>query len=212
MKAWLQARFAGTPPEQVSFRDISCLGRCDGAPAVYVNDKIYFNVDNQEVETMIRGVIAGEPLPPETVDERRPADIHCDPYVGKEKYAAIRRLVHTQDWDGVLAVLKEADLRGLGGAGFSTEMKWQMVRRQPGPDKYVLCNADESEPGTIKDRFIMQHVPYLLIEGMMICGLTVGAKQGYIYIRHEYRTQEHILEHELKRCYQIGRASCRERV
>jgi len=204
LKDSLQARFAGIP-DQVSVRDISCLGRCDGAPAYMLNDKIYFGLERAEVTEMIRSVLVGETLPPETVDERRPAEIRCDPYGdGKEKYGALRRLVRTKDWDGVCAVLKEADLRGLGGAGFSTEMKWQMTRRQPGPEKYVICNADESEPGTIKDRFIMQHIPYLLIEGMIIAGFVVGAKKGYIYIRHEYTHQEHILEREIHKCYREG--------
>jgi len=204
LKEYLQLRFGTLGLDKVSFRDVSCLGRCDGAPALSINDKIYFGLEGSDVKEMIRGLLMGEALPPETVDERRPLEIVCDPYTDGEKYGAVRRLVHTKDWDGVLAVLKEADLRGLGGAGFSTEMKWQMVRRQPGPEKYVICNADESEPGTIKDRFIMQHVPYLVIEGMIIAGFVTGAKKGILYIRHEYGHQEHILKREIQRCYREG--------
>jgi len=77
--------------------------------------------------------------------------------------------------------------------GFPTSMKWDLVRKQPDPVKYVVCNADESEPGTIKDRFIMTNLPHLLIEGMIIAGLVTGAKRGILYIRHEYHLQEEIL-------------------
>src|SRR5947199_8929401 len=92
----------------------------------------------------------------------------------------------------------------MGGAGFPTSMKWDLVRQQPDPVKYVVCNADESEPGTIKDRFIMTNLPHLLIEGMIISGLVTGAKRGILYIRHEYHLQEEILGAEIRRCYGQG--------
>jgi len=83
-------------------------------------------------------------------------------------------------------------------------MKWDLVRKQPDPVKYVVCNADESEPGTIKDRFIMTHLPHLVIEGMMIAGVVTGAKRGILYIRHEYAREEEILGGEIGRCYRLG--------
>src|SRR5258708_7151113 len=92
----------------------------------------------------------------------------------------------------------------MGGAGFPTSMKWDLVRKQPDPVKYIVCNADESEPGTIKDRFIMTNLPHLLIEGMIIAGLVTGAKRGILYIRHEYHLQEEILGEEIRRCYRSG--------
>ena len=98
----------------------------------------------------------------------------------------------------------EFRLSGLGGAGFPTGMKWEAVRKAPGPEKYVVCNADESEPGTIKDRFIMRNLPNLVIEGMIIAGLVTGAEKGIFYIRHEYQAQEEILRQEIARCYAQG--------
>jgi len=92
----------------------------------------------------------------------------------------------------------------MGGAGFPTSMKWDLVRKQPDPVKYIVCNADESEPGTIKDRFIMTNLPHLLIEGMIIAGLVTGAKRGILYIRHEYHLQKEILGEEISRCYRSG--------
>src|SRR5438874_8037792 len=83
-------------------------------------------------------------------------------------------------------------------------MKSDLVRKHPAPVKYVVCNADESEPGTNKDRFIMTNLPHLLIEGMIISGLVTGAKRGILYIRHEYHLQEEILGTEIRRCYGQG--------
>ncbi len=97
--------------------------------------------------------------------------------------------MESRGWNAALEALKAAGLRGLGGAGFPTEMKWQLVRQQPGTEKYIVCNADESEPGTFKDRFILTHLPFLVIEGMIIAGLITGARKGILYIRHEYEAQ-----------------------
>jgi NADH:ubiquinone oxidoreductase subunit F (NADH-binding) len=83
-------------------------------------------------------------------------------------------------------------------------MKWEIVRNQQGDEKFIVCNADESEPGTIKDRFIMTHAPHLVVEGIILGGLTVGARHGILYIRHEYVDQEHVLGEEIRRCYADG--------
>ena len=104
----------------------------------------------------------------------------------------------------MIATLKAAGLRGMGGAGFPTGSKWEIVRNAPGKEKYIVCNADESEPGTIKDRFIMENVPYLVIEGMIMAGLVTGARRGILYIRHEYERPKEILQEEIDRCYRDG--------
>ena len=203
LKAGLERRFAGASAKDVTIRDVSCLGQCDGALAVSINDQIYRNVSDSEAEVMVRGLLAGQPLP-EPCHKQVRVELASDPYRGSEKYGIVRQLVRTRDWDRVMAELKASGLRGLGGAGASAEMKWSAARRAPGPEKYVVCNADESEPGTIKDRFIMTHLPHLVIEGMIIAGLTVGAQKGILYIRHEYAAQEHILEEEVRRCRREG--------
>ena len=87
----------------------------------------------------------------------------------------------------VVEVIKASGLRGRGGAGFPAGIKWDSVRRTPGKKKYVICNADESEPGTFKDRIIMEGDPFTIIEAMLIAGYAVGAGEGYIYIRGEYQ-------------------------
>jgi NADH:ubiquinone oxidoreductase subunit F (NADH-binding) len=124
-----------------------------------------------------------------------------DPYGGSGEYLGVKRLVESRGFNSVIEILKEAGLRGLGGAGFPAGSKWEIVRKAPGREKYVVCNADESEPGTIKDRHLMEYFPYLLIEGMILAALVAGARKGYIYIRHEYEEPKEVIDRELARCY-----------
>jgi NADH:ubiquinone oxidoreductase subunit F (NADH-binding)/NADH:ubiquinone oxidoreductase subunit E len=203
LRAELEQRFAKSGPADVLIRDVSCLGRCDQAPAVSINDEIFTGVTALSAEAITRDILRGKEVS-ELHPEHGRVKCASDPYGEEEKYGVVRRLVITKDWDGALAELKASELRGLGGAGFPTSMKWDLVRQQPGAEKYIVCNADESEPGTIKDRFIMTHLPHLVIEGTIVAGLVTGAKRGILYIRHEYHLQEEILGEELRRCYQAG--------
>jgi len=200
----LTARYQG---QDVNIRHVSCLGRCDLAPAIAVNDVIFEKVTDADAAALIDFALAGASVPQLTARKAHPARarIACDPYPDQAShYGVLRQFVQSKDWAGLIATLKASGLRGLGGAGFPTGMKWELVRNQPGPDKYIVCNADESEPGTIKDRHIMTNGGHLLIEGMILGGLVAGARQGIIYIRHEYTDQEHILQEEIERCYREG--------
>jgi formate dehydrogenase beta subunit len=203
LKASLQQRFHSMSEKDVAVRDVSCLGQCDGAPAVSINDHIFRNVTTAQAEALVLTALGGSELP-EMPPEERTVRLGSDPYAGAEHYGALRELVATRDRDGVIAQLKASGLSGLGGAGFPTGVKWEAVRKERGPEKYVVCNADESEPGTIKDRFIMRNLPNLVIEGMIIAGLVTGAQKGILYIRHEYQVQERILHEEIERCYEEG--------
>jgi formate dehydrogenase beta subunit len=200
LRADLERRFASAWPEDVQIRDVSCLGRCDHAPAVSVNDHIFTNVTPAQAEQTARSAIRGDNIHEPHAEISRVA-CKSDPYSETARYGVVRALTQAKDWNAVLGLLKAADLRGMGGAGFPTSMKWDLVRKQADPVKYIICNADESEPGTIKDRFIMTHLPHLLIEGMMVAAFVTGAKRGFIYIRHEYHLQEEILAEEIRRCY-----------
>jgi NADH:ubiquinone oxidoreductase subunit F (NADH-binding)/NADH:ubiquinone oxidoreductase subunit E len=200
----IAARFGG---QDVNVRHVSCLGRCDLAPAIAVNDQIFEKVTESDATTLIDFAVAG--ASPEQLNARRRHPAHsriaCDPYRdAASQYGVLRTFTQSRDWAGLIATLKASGLRGLGGAGFPTGMKWELVRNQPGPDKFIVCNADESEPGTIKDRHIMTNGAHLLVEGMILGGLVAGARHGIIYIRHEYTDQEHILQHEIDRCYRDG--------
>jgi NADH:ubiquinone oxidoreductase subunit F (NADH-binding)/NADH:ubiquinone oxidoreductase subunit E len=203
LRTSIERAFAGAAENEISVRDASCLGRCDNAPAVSINDAIYCGLRPGQVSEMLRGVSNGRPLPPVPHHHSRPV-LATDPYSGPSDYRAVRRLLETNDQLGTIATLKASGLRGLGGAGFPTGTKWEIVRNAPGATKYIVCNADESEPGTVKDRFILEHIPHLVIEGMIIAGLVTGARTGIIYIRHEYEEQKEILQEEIDRCYRIG--------
>jgi NADH:ubiquinone oxidoreductase subunit F (NADH-binding) len=106
--------------------------------------------------------------------------------------------------DRMIAELEKSGLRGMGGAGFPTGFKWKLVRGEAATPKYVVCNADESEPGTFKDRVILEDLPYLVIEGMMLAGLTVGSSRGIVYLRHEYADARAALEAEIERARGTG--------
>ncbi len=200
VKAALDQAFRGTSPETVSIRDVSCLGRCDQAPAISINDRIYCNVQGERTAAVIKDLLSGGALPEPARDRRRTAVI-SDPYEGSSNYSVVRKFVETRDWAGIVSTLKASGLRGMGGAGFPTGSKWEIVRNAAGKEKYIVCNADESEPGTIKDRFIMENAPWLVIEGMITAGLVTGARRGILYIRHEYDNPKEILQEEIERCY-----------
>src|SRR5208283_5917378 len=104
----------------------------------------------------------------------------------------------------IINEVKVSNLRGRGGAGFPTGMKWSFVPKESVKPKYVLCNGDESEPGTCKDRLIFEHDPHTVIEGVVIAGLAVGSQQGYIYLRGEYRYLIEIMEKAVADAYARG--------
>ena len=107
-------------------------------------------------------------------------------YIAHDGYTALGKALTEMTPESVIAEIEQSGLQGRGGAGFPTGLKWKFVRRAPGDKKYVICNADESEPGTFKDRLILEGDPHSLIEAMAIAAYAVGADEGYIYIRGEY--------------------------
>src|ERR1700678_1364785 len=123
-----------------------------------------------------------------------------DKYLELDGYTAARKAIA---WgpEGILAEMKASSLRGRGGAGFPTGMKWSFVPKQSAKPKYVLVNGDESEPGTCKDHLIFLHDPHAIIEGTIIAGLAIGAKTGFIYLRGEYRYLIEIMEKAVADAY-----------
>jgi NADH:ubiquinone oxidoreductase subunit F (NADH-binding)/NADH:ubiquinone oxidoreductase subunit E len=198
---------------QVQVRDISCVGRCDHAPVVSINEHYHEDINFQQavahVEHELVAPRAGNPNPVHSAAPHSPSQrgmtIQCDPYAtADEHYGIYRALIQNKNFDETIANLKGGELRGMGGAGFPTYIKWEGARKSPGPEKFVVCNADESEPGTIKDRFILQYLPHMVFEGMMVAGAIVGAQKGFLYIRHEYELQTEVLREELAHLYAIG--------
>jgi len=189
-------RASNAGPEGTVVRAVSCLGRCDRAPACAVNETIVSRVTLDKLADHIATAAAGERVAGEHV-VRGTTPLAVDPYGDGPRYGAARALAASGDAAGVIASLKAAELRGMGGAGFRTGLKWELVRNAAGDEKYIVCNADESEPGTFKDRFLLENVPHLLVEGMLLAGLVTGARLGIVYIRHEYEGQLEIIEHEI---------------
>ncbi len=133
-------------------------------------------------------------------------NIHkIDVYAGKGGYQALKKVLQGKMTpDQVIAEVKAANLRGRGGAGFPTGMKWGFVPKNDGKPHYLLCNADESEPGTFKDRVILEKLPHMMIEGMIIGAYAIGAARSYVYIRGEYTYAAEIINQAIQEAYRAG--------
>lgn len=119
-------------------------------------------------------------------------------------YASVEKALKSMSPEDVLEEVKKSGMRGRGGAGFPTGMKWSFLAKPEGVPRYLVCNADESEPGTFKDRYLMEKIPHLLIEGMITSSFALGAKTSYIYIRGEYFYVLRILEKAIAEAYANG--------
>ena len=133
---------------------------------------------------MFIGAIGCEPLQLRRVHLENSHSL--DVYRANGGYEALKKVLDSMSPDDVINEVKKSQLRGRGGAGFPTGMKWSFVPKDSPKPKYVVCNADESEPGTFKDRYLMERDPHMLIEGMLIAAYALGAKTNYIYTRGEY--------------------------
>ncbi len=119
-------------------------------------------------------------------------------------YASVEKALKTMKPDEVTEEVKKSGLRGRGGAGFPTGLKWSFIAKPEGIPRYLLCNADESEPGTFKDRYLMEKIPHSLVEGMITSSYAIGANTSYIYIRGEMMYVYHILEKAIAEAYEAG--------
>ena len=127
-----------------------------------------------------------------------------DVYRKNGGYRSVEKALKQMSPDDIVEEVKKSGLRGRGGAGFPTGMKWSFLAKPEGVPRHLLCNADESEPGTFKDRYLMERIPHLLIEGMIVSSFALGANQSYIYIRGEYMYVLQILEKAIQEAYANG--------
>jgi formate dehydrogenase/NADH-quinone oxidoreductase subunit F len=193
----------------------SCIGRCDIAPAGTVNEAPV-PLDDADAavaaarEATVRHGRNGHSNSHQTPPAPAASDITWpnDPYRAPgDRYAVLRAaLAGDLDTASIIAALKDAGLRGMGGAGFPTGRKWDLVAAQEATPKYVICNADESEPGTFKDREILATQPYLVLEGLLLGMLAVGAEEGWVFIRHEYGPEELLIRREIDWLRETGLA------
>src|SRR4249920_4209769 len=126
-----------------------------------------------------------------------------DVYRREGGYRSVEKALKMAPAD-IVEEVKKSGLRGRGGAGFPTGLKWSFIAKPPGVARYLVCNADESEPGTFKDRYLMERIPHLLIEGMITSSFALGANTSYIYIRGEYMYIVGILEKAIDEAYAKG--------
>lgn len=223
---------AGEPAQRVEVCRVSCLGRCDRAVAVHLSHcgpegghaatYQYLGRSPQEVLRAVQSLLSGQQSPTPAPD--RDADLpdpsggwQINVYAGRpreERYQALRRLMDAiaqgpaaadaAREEVIATALKNAVLLGMGGAGGQAYKKWCEVRQAVGQQKYVICNADESEPGTFKDRELLLRTPHLVLEGLLIAALVVGASQAYVYLRHEYEECREALAAELAWAHEQG--------
>ena len=186
----------------VSVTTTSCTGLCDQGPALLVNGRAIGQLSHRRINEIAELIRQQRPLelwPAEyfQVDDnirRRDALLGLDMAPGAALQAAVAR-----GRDGWLAEMQASNLRGRGGAGFATAVKWASAKNAPGAPKVIVCNADEGEPGTFKDRVLLNSFADLVFEGMSLAAWAVGASQGFLYLRGEYRYLRPQLEAVLAR-------------
>jgi len=178
----------------------SCLGLCTFAPVMMVNNKIYGNLTKEKIDQIISDYQKGKEkesgcLKVNILDRGKEVILkNCgviDPesieeYKTKGGYSALSKVITKMTSAKVIEEVKNSKLLGRGGAAFPTGLKWEFTFRTQEKPKYIICNADEGEPGTFKDRLLLEGDPFRIIEAMTIAGYAVGAEYGYIYIRGEY--------------------------
>ena len=190
-----------TPDGLFTLEESQCLGRCARSPAVLVDDLIWHDPSPEGIPAMLDALRKSEPIPAGAPQPRKalpgehrialrhvgvlpPLDLEA--YVAAGGYSSLRKAL-ALDPVQVVEEITRAILRGRGGAGFPAGLKERAASGAgAAAPRYVVCNADEGEPGTFKDRIIMEQEPHLLLEGITICGLAIGARKGYIYVRGEY--------------------------
>ncbi len=205
-----------------SLEEVECIGACTGAPAMQVNYDFYENLTEETIDQIIDGLDHGRKPPPVehatgSVHERHPGEVpvisrrfgipdsnKIEVYLKTDGYQAVEKALKQMTPEQIIDEVKKSNLRGRGGAGFPTGMKWSFVPKDIPKPKYVIANADESEPGTCKDRPLLEMDPHQLIEGMIIAGKAVGSHQGFIYVRGEYRDVLDIIEAAIAEAYSRG--------
>lgn len=205
-----------TPDGLVGLFNTSCIGMNDQEPAALINNFVFTRLTPFRVKEIIRDMKAGKKVEEMysaaygdgmnaselvrsvvTNNIRKIGPILDPSYKPGE---AIKKIVNMSPQD-VIDEVKKSNIRGRGGAGFPTGLKWELCRKTPGEKKYIFCNADEGEPGTFKDRVILTELPHLIFEGMVIAAYAVGATEGILYVRYEYK----YLKNYLERILQIAR-------
>ena len=205
-----------TPDQEVTLTEVECLCACEMAPMAQLDERFVGPLDDEAVATLIEDALS-EPGSAESTPEPNPyictdgpvlSTRFNDPegtwfesYVADAGYAASRRVLSSMRPEEVIEEVSKAKLRGLGGAGFPASRKWSFIPKDSTEPKYLVVNADEGEPGTFKDRYILERDPHALIEGMIIAAYAIGSHKAYVYIRGEYFRSAKRLQRALDEAY-----------
>ncbi len=205
-----------TPDGKFTLSAVECLCACEAAPVMQVNDRYVGPITAETIDTLVKApdqltelpiMFRGAPGLPEPVISKRfgvKDSEAIETYVRDDGYQSARKAVTAMTPEQVIAEVSASNLRGLGGAGFPTGKKWGFVPKQSAKPKFVVVNADEGEPGTIKDRYLITKDPHRLIEGIIIAAYAVGAHKAYVYIRGEYVQPARILQQAIEEAYKYG--------
>ena len=215
----LEVEVGGLTADRLFTLELSaCLGVCEVAPTIQIDEVVFGNLDRDKIRKILADYRAGHvvdyrQLPYSTHDFRQytqgPHDLvllenvgridpmSIDDYLARGGYEALRKAVTAMTPEEVIETVKTSGLRGRGGAGFPTGLTWSLTRPLAAFPKYVICNADEGEPGTIKDRYLMEGDPHKVLEGLALAAYAVGANQGFIYCRGEYYLSQHRLQNAI---------------
>lgn len=202
-----------TPDGEFTVEASSCLGACSEAPAMQLDDALHTGVTLALLKDMLAQArtvdwVSSHSQLPRILREqhllRGCGQGNLEAAVEQGRYQGLKLAVEGMSPEDVLSMVKDAGLRGRGGAGFPTARKWQFARNASGEPKYLICNADEGEPGTFKDRLLLERCPHLVIEGMVLAGYAIGATKGFIYIRGEYAESIARMEQALNQARQAN--------
>src|SRR3954463_3197554 len=193
--------------EDYSVEFVECLASCGTAPVCMIDDELHENVDPENVDALITrhlSVVTPQPYP-HPFERRlifknigRPDwKIDIDTYIADGGYEDLKKAV-TMSRADIVNEVKTSGLRGRGGAGFPCGVKWSFIKPDEKRPVYLICNADESEPGTFKDRYIIHEDPHRLLEGILISCFALNAKTAFIYIRGEFPEGARILENAIE--------------
>ena len=190
-----------TPDGEVTLTEVECLCACEMSPMAQLDERFVGPLEGETVDTLIQDALT-EPGNLESTPEpdpficsdgpvlstrfKDPEGTWLEAYVADGGYVAARKALTSMTPEQVTEEVSRANLRGLGGAGFPAGRKWSFVPKETTKPKYLVVNADEGEPGTFKDRYIMERDPHALLEGMIISAYAIGSHKAYVYIRGEY--------------------------
>ena len=168
-----------------SVGEMICLGRCYENSAFYYDGENYSGDDINQLDNILAGKHKSLPYTMKSYSETSFL-VENEIFSTYEDFKELLLNCFASDKDDLISTLKDSGLRGRGGAGFPTGMKWEFCKAQEAKAKYVVCNADEGDPGAYSDRYLLEEQALKVLFGMVICGYIIGSKQGFMYIRGEY--------------------------